>query len=277
MGFSDAERTLEKPENTYRIAALGGSTTEQGYPQMLEGILDSLWQNDEDVEVLNFGVASWTTAHSLINFMLNAVEYDPDMIIIHHGWNDAACRDVPDSTFRSDYSHVFKYWHEPEIFDAPLTRYSLIYRRIKEKRGVSEAWLYLDRNTVHRDRIREETNFTDLSELAPYRRNVKAMIDHALINNIEVVLTTMPYTTDQSAELSYQQPQIKQCNAIDRELILEYQDRIAFADVDSAMTGKHNGRFKDLAHLDRDGNYLKAKFIAASILNYVFAQGEIKE
>jgi hypothetical protein len=39
---------------------------------------------DGRFEVLNFGLGFYTTAHSLVNYVLNVVDYHPGYLVIHH-------------------------------------------------------------------------------------------------------------------------------------------------------------------------------------------------
>lgn len=173
LGFNDIDRPYKKPSGEYRIAAIGASTTERGYPQELNKILNTTWTSQSNPVVLNFGVSSWTSAHSMINYMLNVVEFEPDMLIIHHGWNESEIRNSPKEDFRPDYAHAFKYFHEPERKDALIVRTSLLYRWVKKKLDLQEGWMFLDRATMKRDRVFSDANFSDTTELRPYKRNIK--------------------------------------------------------------------------------------------------------
>ena len=63
LGFFFDNIRIEKTTQTYRIATFGGSTTggHQGWPFWLEQQLNEQF-DDQRVEVLNFGVAGWTSA-----------------------------------------------------------------------------------------------------------------------------------------------------------------------------------------------------------------------
>ncbi|HUL32874.1 MAG TPA: SGNH/GDSL hydrolase family protein [Candidatus Eisenbacteria bacterium] len=89
-GFRDRERTYEKPANTFRIAILGNSWTEalqlpldQTYPAVLEKILN---QHNclagRRVEILNFGVAGYSTAQELLLLKEKVWSYHPDFVIL---------------------------------------------------------------------------------------------------------------------------------------------------------------------------------------------------
>jgi len=94
-GFRSPEFTKIKTENTYRIIAIGGSTTmgagvldDQTYPFYLQEIYDSATL-DFDVEVINAG---WPASNSLIETDLiktKLLDFEPDLFIVFDGWNDA--------------------------------------------------------------------------------------------------------------------------------------------------------------------------------------------
>jgi len=90
------ENQYEQPRknNSYRILALGGSTTkndmlppEDRYCAVLKRLLSERYPSVE-IEVLNAGQNWWTTKHSLINYITYAEQWDPDLVIVMHAIND---------------------------------------------------------------------------------------------------------------------------------------------------------------------------------------------
>ncbi len=93
-GFRGPEFEKEKPENTYRILMIGGSTTfssgvldDQTYPFYLQQLYDET-DLGFNVEVINAGlVGRWSfTEKKLINEQL--LYFEPDLFIVFSGWND---------------------------------------------------------------------------------------------------------------------------------------------------------------------------------------------
>ena len=90
LGFRDKERQYEKPENVLRIAVLGNSWTEalqvpieKTYSAVLEQLLNERGCfRGKRVEVLNFGVAGYSTAQELLLFEQEAWKYRPDIVIV---------------------------------------------------------------------------------------------------------------------------------------------------------------------------------------------------
>jgi hypothetical protein len=89
-GFRDVERAYDKPENTIRIAVLGNSWTEalqvpqeKTYTAALEQKLTrSPCFAGKRVEVLNFGVAGYSTGQELMTLQQEVWEYHPDFVLL---------------------------------------------------------------------------------------------------------------------------------------------------------------------------------------------------
>lgn len=89
-GFRDQERTFEKRTDTVRIAVLGNSWTEalqvpleKTYESVLEKKLTgSSCFAGRRVEVLNFGVAGYSTAQELLTIQQEVWKYHPDVVIL---------------------------------------------------------------------------------------------------------------------------------------------------------------------------------------------------
>jgi len=89
-GFRDQERSYDKPANTVRIAVLGNSWTEalqvpleKTYCSVLQQRLtQSSCFHGKHVEVLNFGVAGYSTAQELMTLQQEVWKYHPDLILL---------------------------------------------------------------------------------------------------------------------------------------------------------------------------------------------------
>ena len=90
MGFRDKERQYEKPGDVVRIAVLGNSWTEalqvpieKTYGAVLERLLNERHCfPGKYVEVLNFGVAGYSTAQELLLLEQEVWNYQPDIVIV---------------------------------------------------------------------------------------------------------------------------------------------------------------------------------------------------
>lgn len=89
-GFRDRERTLAKPEGTFRIAVVGDSFPEAFQVEMSEAfwfILEKKLQEcgafgGKQVEVLNFGVSGYGTGQELITLRERVWDYAPDLVML---------------------------------------------------------------------------------------------------------------------------------------------------------------------------------------------------
>jgi hypothetical protein len=89
-GFRDRDRSYEKPPDTIRIAVLGNSWTEalqvpleKTYVAVLEQKLAELGCfAPKHVEVLNFGVAGYSTAQELMLLHQEVWKYHPDIVLL---------------------------------------------------------------------------------------------------------------------------------------------------------------------------------------------------
>lgn len=96
----DHDYAIPKPPNTFRIAAIGDSTTfgwsvdaKGSYPRILEANLRSMWPENKQVEVMNFGVPGYRGKQILAALEVKVPKYDPDLVIF--GWLNS--NDLPPS------------------------------------------------------------------------------------------------------------------------------------------------------------------------------------
>ena len=266
-GFPGPEFQQKKPAGTVRVACLGGSTTQYGYPAALDEYLNQQGgKTGKRFEALNFGLSSYTTAHSLVNFVLNVVHLSPDYVVIHHAWNDEIVRDVVGG-MSSDYSHAFDPFSAPAVPLRTLVRASVMVRYALYLVVGRPRWASLE-NALVKEVSHDEPRYRKPAELTYYRRNLQTMMDLAVARGVVPVLTTQPYTTDESKHETEMWKHIKQCNTIVRTLAKEYGDRVLFVDLDRKMTGAMNHLFKDLGHLTDPGIAVKARTIGKAILDH---------
>jgi len=272
-GFTGPDFHHQKPDGVIRVIALGGSTTATGYPQVMEEFLNA--GSDPDTikfEVLNFGKGWYTSAHSVVNFILNIREFNPDYVVIHQGWNDGKARNAA-AGFRTDYSHALTYFHEPEIVDKYAIRISVIYRYLKHRFTRTPTWASLDDAIVIKERPFTSERWQNLDELRPYERNIRTILDLAEIAGIKVVLTTQPHSTEAVYITQGGSVHIDQCNEIMRKIRKDYSDETLFVDLDKMMTGE-NHLYKDTAHVVAEGRELKAEAVGKAILTDVLGTPE---
>lgn len=269
-GFRAPEWPAGRDPATLRIACLGASTTESGndgghpasYPFFLERGLDQLLEHsgsDRRVEVINLGMAGWTTAETLVHWFLAAKDLAPDLVLIHHAANDVAPRLWPG--FRSDYAHYRRPWSLRGP-GGPLAGSALATALLG---APPEPTL---------DDVVVRPNPDESGELAPegrdaFRRNVASIARDAVAGGATVGLVTLPLAPRERFDAASLEPWragIAEHNAVLRELAAEggflLIDLAREAEAGHALL---DGAWIDLVHLTPDGNLWKALAIGAAL------------
>lgn len=184
-GFRQAPESRNKPAGTIRIACLGGSTTfctyatraERTWPAQMGAKLGAMYPGLH-FEIINAGVAGYTTAESLPTLALRVLEYEPDIVIVHHVLNDAKPVSFDDG-FRSDYTH----WRQASIKtgDEPWWASTAVYRTFEYVRFKLRASA----------RPLGSAAGPILLGVATFERNLETMIAIARRFGAEPVLMTM--------------------------------------------------------------------------------------
>ena len=95
-GFRGDPLAMPKPENTFRIFAIGESSTfgwkgvtshTQSWPRLLQQLLRDTYGH-YNIEVINAGVPGYTSVEQRVNYMLRISRLAPDALLIYHGNND---------------------------------------------------------------------------------------------------------------------------------------------------------------------------------------------
>ena len=89
-GLRDREHSLDKPDDTFRIAVLGDEHSEAMQVELHQAWWSRLGQElvgcsvaqGKQVEVLNFGVTSYGTAQELAMLETVAMRYQPDLVLL---------------------------------------------------------------------------------------------------------------------------------------------------------------------------------------------------
>ena len=261
LGFIGDEFSYQKPPGTIRIVCLGGSTTESGYPAFLSDYLNE--QTDRRFEVLNFGLAGWSSGHSVVNFLLNVRDFAPDVCVIHHGWNDGNPVPIGPAS-PGDHSAMYGKFSPPSWPDAFLVRASTIYRSAKHRIFPVPTYATLERATEPvrlTDPPRSDAQDAE-HRMAHFERNLRSIILLADDARCRCVIASMPYSESHNDRLS-QRPEIKTNNATAKRVAEETQT--VFFDLDLLMTGRDENEFLDLAHMTDSGRRAKAKHIGNAI------------
>ena len=94
-GFRGPDISKEKPDDTYRIFTIGGSTM-YGYGSTsdkttIAGYLQQEFENMNlgmNIEVINAGIPAADSYSESIYIKNRLIEFEPDLFIVYDGWND---------------------------------------------------------------------------------------------------------------------------------------------------------------------------------------------
>ncbi|MGB0910362.1 MAG: SGNH/GDSL hydrolase family protein [Nitrospirales bacterium] len=138
QGFRlDNDVPHQKPEDEFRIIALGGSTTanlgnERGlhYPDLATEQLNQRGFTSKKILALNTGVPAYTTAHSLVRLQFDLLPFKPNMITVMHNINDLHVNYFPyEDQEQNNYGNTYfheKFAHRLSIKQIPLLRKSRV-------------------------------------------------------------------------------------------------------------------------------------------------------
>ncbi len=267
QGFH-GELAYAKAAGTVRVACVGGSTTAGAWPGPLEQYLRER-DPAAQYEALDFGVEGWSSTHSLVNFVLNVREFDPDYVVVHHAWNDRpSCRECT----RGDQADTFVVApgldRTPGRFVRAALRHSEVARLIMVGSLRARAARVARDGPIATVRVAEgEDSFAPPQGLCReddpmwlYRRNLRTMVELALADDIRPVLTTFPCAPGVDDELA---AHVARCDEVVRELAAQHAGDVLLVDLAADFPGGH---YLDFAHLDADGRRSKAERIGAAIL-----------
>jgi len=122
QGYRGRPVELKKTPDLVRVLCLGGSTTygwrvasaEEAFPAQLEKLLNSGPPGGgRRYEVINAGLPFGTSAELLTHYHFKFHYFQPDIVIIHTGGNDALALDR--GHYHPDYSH----WRKPMTMPEP--------------------------------------------------------------------------------------------------------------------------------------------------------------
>lgn len=302
FGFRGREFTLSKPDNTYRIAALGGSTTysqgvddfEKSYPSLLEDYLRE--SGFEAVEVINAGASGWTSHQNLINLQFRVLPLLPDLIIVYQGFNDIQARFVyPSSSYVGDRSGSLRPFVQG-IRMPGFAEYSTALRILGIRLGVTSSHAAIDWHLLRRPSsfvgdmfiqqvqigtypsgIFEEISAAEILANNPpahFERNTAHMLALAGYNNVNIMLVTMAFDDDYhvstgvTAKKFYTSDEyafaMAQHNELTRNIGAQFNTPVF--DLAEIFPDEHT-LFTDGLHMTEKGNRVRAQLIGDFVIS----------
>jgi len=278
-GFRSKELTIPKPEDTFRVAILGGSTVytikvndnTKTFPHQLETLLREKHES-RNIEVLNAGVGGYTSWECLINFAFFVLDYEPDLLIMYLGVNDVHARFVETDSFEGNNQGYRTRWKLPgeSVWDM-----SNLMRIIRRKWGLSPRIGIMQVATARTyDRMshmgssmnphERNTMYVDiLKNNSPgyFERNVRNIIAMAKAHDVSVMLSTWAHSPNMQcyAALPYYRLGFQQHNQILRNTA----DDLSLPIFDFASVMPEDRKYwADGRHVNEEGAYLKASLFA---------------
>lgn len=211
-GFRGEQIEVEKPDDTFRIFAFGGSTVacqesafENTHCRLLENRLRREYPNIH-VEVQNVGMPWHGTEHSVIKLLFNVQDFSPDLVIIYHAMADLfrgfEQPEFSKGDYRDDYGHYY----------GPVA--GLVKGRRSDHYGFPRStflgfWL----SDFRFDRVRllgpegegihgigmlfvpkhEPVSIETWRSLDGFERNMRTFVDSARSRGFEVLVASQPY------------------------------------------------------------------------------------
>lgn len=279
LGFRGEEISLIKPDEIYRIVAIGGSTTfavylpwNQSYPYLLQQELRNRFGTDK-IEVINAGLTGSTSAESFHRLPTQVLPLKPDMVVIYHAFNDLLPRIFND--YQEDYYH----FRRSDPNNPPGMTQSYLYRLAL--RVLSPGMFHENYNLAAQVWKIENLPLTDTERMQnflsstndAFKSNIENMIILLEGKGIDVVLASFALNYNTWNWLDTLPPYawksgIKANNIAISELAEEYSlPMVPFAAAPFTEGSVNFGTrmFPDSIHMSPEGNQFKAEIFADTI------------
>lgn len=242
---------MAKPDGELRVVCLGGSTTVNArnvegltYSRELQSALRQRLEIEGEIYVLNAGGDAFSSAHSLANFSLRLLDFEPDVVTVLHNINDLTARDFG-SEILPDYSNKYL----ADAFLAYEHRSGLGGAVFRLSRG---AQMLKWRLAILRRTLERTTRSRGVSNpeygARTFERNLRSIVALARAHGVRPVLITQAHR-----ELEHEAeggPDFQRFNDITRQLGRELD--VAVVDLAAALSGRSE-LFIDNVHWTSDG------------------------
>lgn len=242
QGFKGPVMSVPKPRGVVRVMCYGDSNTdgppEASWATLLGPELQAL-AGGRRVESINAGVSGYTSYQGMRKFELDVDEYEPDMILVSFGWNDAA-----DVIGRPDKEYLPP---SPAIAEVQRVLY-----RTRSFRMLMQ-WL--------RQAMSEPSPTGPRVSVADYKANLRAFAAIARQHGVKVVLLTRPHAESVPTASGWRST-IPHYNAALREVAAE--ERVYLLDVQKEAEARQDA-FIDECHFTELAHKIAAKVIALKL------------
>ncbi len=247
---------IPKPHDVFRVMCFGDSLTDGPPKSAWPARLNSLLEEDppvagKRVEVVNAGVAGYSSHQGLLRFLREVDRFQPDLLLVSFGWNDAAeAIGQPDKTFKIPARPVIA-----------LQRALIRYRAYLVMMYYSRGW-----------RVQPEPELPRRGPLQPrvsideYVANLERFRAEAQSRGIPLVVLTRPHklAPEQLAGDSNWRGSVPRYNAALRDWAA--RRRVTVIDVQRFFQDRPSALFSDECHLTTDGHDLMAHLIRDQVV-----------
>ncbi len=265
QGYRGRPVTLARTPGITRILCLGGSTTygwgvdsaRDAYPAQLERILNGNTRTDtRRYEVINAGLPFGTSAELITHYHFKFHYYQPDIVIIHTGGNDALA--IGRGHYHPDYSHWRKPMTMPEMW-GPAGRQllqsrlaALVLIPLVKGQLPSSQTLERPHNTPPDSRWFPETRI----DRPAFQHNIQSLVQLVQADNAVPVL--VPFRLESQHALTSEDAGQIQQHALLLQAIANELD-VTLAPFPAATVSA--GNWIDDCHLSPDGCRQKAAYL----------------
>lgn len=237
---------VPKPPGVFRIMTYGDSNTDGpprgAWPGQLQKVLNETAPEETRFEVLNAGVAGYSSYQGLTRLREEIVVYDPDLILVSFGWNDLAdALGAPDQSFEAPS----RLWLATE---RRLLRFRF-YRLLRQWAAPTQG-----------ERTGARVPLDD------YLENMRQFQQVAAENDAEILILTRP-TRNPAEKLRRLAPNwragVPDYN--DALLKLGTEEQLPVVDVQEWFQQNHPREFVDESHFTKEGHRQMARLLEGRI------------
>lgn len=260
LGYRTPEIDLPKPDGTYRIVCVGGSTTMEGwsnestYPAYLQAYLREHYASDR-IEVVNCGISGLKSSGESKKIR-EYLALDPDMVLEYNCVNDICFNLVPQWRQQFQQDSLVKNLLSRSMFLRHHQRYWLLPDTETLRGDIDQRILtHLNRLAIHARQHHVPTVF--ISFALPDRRSITAREAQFFDHNLRVTWQSEYLAFDTYCEIvGMYNTQLQQ---------MCHKQGYDFIDLASVFSGGTD-TFSDICHLTRAGIQLKARRIADELI-----------
>ena len=261
-GFRGPDISKEKPDDTYRIFTIGGSTM-YGYGSTsdkttIAGYLQQEFENTNlgmNIEVINAGIPAADSYSESIFIKNKLIEFQPDLFIVYDGWNDLDHEIIEVSDTQSKKSDEddsgFKFKNFP-FYRTPFVIWKILYSSsshwdnymIDESKTDKKVELWTERwnDICH---LGKNKNFDTIVTIQPMLGTGNKILSHD-----ESLLA--PYLDEHFAIIRGLEKMESHLSQLDKNCIKTASLKNIFDGIDKPI-------FYDIGHTNDYGNELVAK------------------